>query len=297
MVEYKHSIEKAVSDSESRLSKQGIENGNARFVFMGRKSWTLTEWVRHKGDEISKNEADQLLEDEELLAKHVPPQYILGFAEFLDEKFKVTSDTLIPRPETEELVMHALTLGKKEAPQNVVDIGTGSGAIAISIKKHRPLWHVWASDISIPALRVAKENAERLNAEVHFDLGDVLKPFMEQTRDFDDFEMFDLILSNPPYISRAEEKLMDESVKRYEPDLALFAEEEGLAVYKKIAEQSPFVLKQSGEMLLEIGFDQAKAVKKMFEFAFPTREVVVVKDMAGSDRMIWVKAIESLEEL
>jgi release factor glutamine methyltransferase len=143
---------------------------------------------------------------------------------------------------------------------------------------------------------VAQENAKDLNANMHFAMGDVLLPFMPPFRHDDDLEMFDMIISNPPYISEDELDDMDESVKKYEPENALFAEDDGLAIYKRLAKQAPFVLKQSGVILLEIGFRQGAAVKEIFVKEFPTRKVEVLKDMAGLDRIVFVHPIDLDEE-
>ncbi|WP_407675483.1 peptide chain release factor N(5)-glutamine methyltransferase [Pilibacter termitis] len=292
----KLTILQAIRESEQRLELAGIEKENAQYVFLKRKKWNLTDWVVHMNEFIASDDLMQLKRDETKLLKHIPPQYILGKADFLDFEFQVTSDTLIPRVETEELVLRAIELGDDNLPMNVVDIGTGSGAIAISLALLRPQWKMWATDISIGALNVAKENAKTLGAKIFFDLGDVLTPFMEQTRELDDFEQFDFIISNPPYIAKSELADMDESVKQYEPENALFAEDEGLAIYKRIAEQAPFVLKQTGQILLEIGFRQGEVVKEIFERAFPTRKVEILQDMAGKDRMIHVHKIEDFKK-
>ena len=144
------------------------------------------------------------------------------------------------------------------------------------MKLARPQWQVAPTDLSPAALAVAKDNAELLGAQVAFYQGDTLEALPPGD--------VDLLLSNPPYISVAEWDLMDESVRRYEPKSALFAADKGLAIYRKLAQQAPERLSNDGQMFLEIDFAQGKAVQEMFQAAFPNKEVVILKDMAGQDR-------------
>ena len=280
----------AIKLAEKRLEAAGIEPESIRFVFLERKNWTLTDWLTFMRKPINETDLEMLENDTEKLLQFIPPQYLLGFSEFCGRKLKVTKDTLIPRPETEELVMKALAIGDHDLPLNVVDIGTGTGAIALSIALECPQWKVWATDISVGALKTAQSNAKEYGAKILFDMGDIFSPFIFPARDKDDFEQFDLILSNPPYIAEDELDDMDESVKRYEPSSALFAADNGLAFYKRFATQAPLVLKKSGQALLEIGFRQGVAVKEIMQTAFPERKIEIVKDMAGQDRMIYIHA-------
>ncbi|OJG46863.1 protein-(glutamine-N5) methyltransferase, release factor-specific [Enterococcus hermanniensis] len=246
---------------------------------MARKNWDKTQWLIHMRDEISLADEQQIKADVAELLKNIPPQYLLGYEYFFDHRFKVTEATLIPRPETEELVDLCLK-DNLNKPKKVVDIGTGTGAIAISLKAARPEWQVTAVDISAAALAVAKENAETIGVEIDFKLSDVLSAITEKQ---------DIIISNPPYISQAEWHLMDESVRTYEPKTALFAENDGLAIYQKIAQESQALLQPEGMIFLEIGFQQGKAVKELFQKAFPEKCVEVRPDMMGNDRMVIVR--------
>ncbi|MDR0691396.1 MAG: peptide chain release factor N(5)-glutamine methyltransferase [Streptococcaceae bacterium] len=272
----------AIRESSLRLQKAGCEPASAQFVFMQRKGWNQLKWLLNIHHPISEADNKQILRDEKSLLKNVPPQYLLGFAEFFGRRFKVTKDTLIPRPETEELVQLALQKGNRNLPLKVVDIGVGSGAIALTLALERPNWQVVGTDISEGALEVAKENANLLGAKVYLEQGDVLRPFKE--------EKFDLIVSNPPYIAYDEWGIVDKCVCEYEPEKALFADENGLAIYRKIAEQAPKLLKKSGIFLLEIGYSQAAVVSQMMREAFANkREVEVFNDLSGKPRMIYVK--------
>lgn len=268
-----------LSRASSFLEAAGKEGYAIEYLFLARKQWNKTDWLLHMREEISTAEEQLIKEDMASLMKNIPPQYLLGYEYFFEHRFKVTQDTLIPRPETEELVALCLSHNDTSA-KKVVDIGTGTGAIAISLKLARPAWTITAVDISESALKVATENAETLQAPITFRESDVLSAITEKQ---------DIIISNPPYISRAEWDLMDESVRTYEPKQALFAENDGLAIYQKIAEESQGVLQPDGMIFLEIGFQQGLAVQKIFQRIYPDKTVTIHQDLSGNDRMIMVR--------
>ncbi|MGO3781015.1 MAG: peptide chain release factor N(5)-glutamine methyltransferase [Enterococcus viikkiensis] len=268
-----------LSRASSFLEAAGKEGYAIEYLFLARKQWNKTDWLLHMREEISTAEEQLIKEDMASLMKNIPPQYLLGYEYFFEHRFKVTQDTLIPRPETEELVALCLSHNDTSA-KKVVDIGTGTGAIAISLKLARSAWTITAVDISESALKVAAENAETLQAPITFRKSDVLSAITEKQ---------DIIISNPPYISRAEWDLMDESVRTYEPKQALFAENDGLAIYQKIAEESQGVLQPDGMIFLEIGFQQGLAVQKIFQRTYPNKTVTIHQDLSGNDRMIMVR--------
>ncbi|MBZ3775587.1 peptide chain release factor N(5)-glutamine methyltransferase [Lentilactobacillus otakiensis] len=213
------------------------------------------------------------------LLKGVPPQYIAGKADFYGLTIEVTPAVLIPRVETEELVDWILA---ENSPTHltVLDIGTGSGAIAIALKKQRPDWAITASDISGAAIDIARQNAEANHTQISFVLSDI----------FDNIDdTYDIIVSNPPYIAKDEKADMDQSVINNEPDLALYAEDQGLAIYKRIAVGASEHLNSSGKLFLEIGFHQEKPVTQIFQQALPEAQVVPKHDVSGHQRMIQVK--------
>lgn len=253
----------------------------AELLLKERLNWTKTDVMMHLNEEIPSDVKHQLLQDVSNHGSGMPVQQILGYGWFYERKFKITKDTLIPRPETEEIVDKFLRETPLDQRLSVLDIGTGSGIIGITIKKERPLFEVTATDISSRALSVAQENAATLQAEVRFLAGDLTQPVKAET--------FDVILSNPPYISNDEISYMDESVLHYEPHLALFADNDGLAIYQRLAEETPAILNPGGEILLEIGFKQGEKVQKIFQQAFPKAKVTIEKDMSGNDRLIRVK--------
>lgn len=249
------------------------------FVFLEQLKWSKTDWLLNMNEEIPE-ELEKLLQDDvKLLMKDMPPQYILGYTDFYNLRLHVTEATLIPRPETEELV--ELILAKTGMEEmTVVDIGTGSGAIAISLKKERPNWRMLATDISQGALQVARANAVNLGCDVEFIHTNLLA---------DIYEPLEIIISNPPYIAESEKAVMDASVLKYEPASALFAEHDGLYFYEEIAKMAKKKLTPKGKIFLEIGYQQKEAVEKIFKAAFPEKKVQTYQDLAGLDRMVVVE--------
>ncbi|MCF1686124.1 peptide chain release factor N(5)-glutamine methyltransferase [Tetragenococcus halophilus] len=277
----KQTYQEVLNWASSFLEKQGKEGYAICYVFLARKKWTKTDWLLHMKDKIAQKEYDQLQNDLEQLLNDYPPQYLLGYEEFYGRSFKVNSNTLIPRPETEELVEWCLqnTVKQKEEALQVVDVGTGTGAIAATLKLERPAWQLSAVDISKKALEVAQVNSNLLEAQVEFYLGNTLEPIKHP---------IDILIANPPYISQEEWDLMDTSVQRYEPSIALFAENEGLAIYQKIAEQAQEKLSKQGKIFLEIGFNQGGKVEEIFQKSFPQKTVQRKKDLSGNERMLLV---------
>ena len=228
------------------------------------------------GKEISIEDLNKIEKKVRLRAKtRMPIQYIIGEAWFMDNYFKVTPDVLIPRDETEILVRKAIEIIKVINFEDVLDIGTGSGCIACSIAQNTNAT-VLGVDISSDALRIALDNVTRLNINNRaiFRKSDLFNRIREG-------EVFDLIISNPPYNPLGTE-LSTEVM--HEPSLALFAEENGLAVYRKIIEEAPKYLSENGYLMFELGINEADAVKTMMEKGF--KSIEIIKDMAGIDRVI-----------
>lgn len=212
-------------------------------------------------------------------AAGTPPQYIVGTAPFYGRSFKVDQNVLIPRQETEELVEWALAI-LPQTSQRILDVGTGSGAIGLSLKAERPAWQVTLSDLSEGALGVARQNATALGLDVTFKQGDLLQPVTGQT--------FDAIISNPPYIDPEEASVMDADVLASEPRMALFADHHGLALYEQLAAQLATGVATTHHLFLEYGFQQREALTALFEQRFPTATVTARQDIAGHDRMLHV---------
>lgn len=265
-------LEPYIHDQEERLAQ-------IDYLLTGMMDWNYAQLA---------NNLNTVLEDEKRLRFMVavraikggqPVQYALGHAAFYGREFNVDRRVLIPRQETEELVEWVLNDHKVTGPvQRVLDIGTGSGAIAVTIGAERPTWDVTGADISADALVVAQTNADQFAKQVNFIESDLFSQATGQ---------YDIIISNPPYISEAERDVMDESVIMYEPDLALFADDEGLALYKQMAAQLLTYLAPNGTAYFEIGYQQGPALLTVFG-ELPGVSVALRQDMSGHDRMIKV---------
>lgn len=213
-----------------------------------------------------------------------PLGHVLGFEWFYGYRFHVGPDVLIPRPETEELVANVLAAYDEyfSTVENVtaVDIGTGSGAIAISLKKEEENIHMMATDISEDAVTVAKQNADENEAVVNFMVGDMLEPLIDRNL------KVDILISNPPYIPQEEQ--MEHSVVDYEPHVALFGGEDGLKFYRIIFENASKVLKERAMMAFEMGYNQKEALTAEARKYFPDAKIEVLKDMSGKNRMLFI---------
>ncbi|GAB2026561.1 peptide chain release factor N(5)-glutamine methyltransferase [Lactovum odontotermitis] len=260
------------------LSGKLDEPFELEYVWRNLQALDKLAWLNLMRQEISAEDMAALKAIAMRLAQHEPPQYIVGWTEFCDLKFKVDARVLIPRPETEELVGMIL---KENGEKNLrlLDIGTGSAAIAVSLAKQRPDWKISASDISGSALEVAYENVQANEAVVELIQSDLLANISGT---------FDIIVSNPPYISPEDRAEVALSVLKNEPENALFAENDGLAIYERLAQQLPSALAAKGKIYLEIGYKQAEVVKALFETAFPEKIVTVHQDFDGKDRMVSV---------
>ena len=218
------------------------------------------------------------------LLKGEPLGHVLGFEWFYGYRFHVGPDVLIPRPETEELVANVLAAYDEyfSTVENVtaVDIGTGSGAIAISLKKEEENIHMMATDISENAVTVAKQNADENEAVVNFMVGDMLEPLIDRNL------KVDILISNPPYIPQEEQ--MEHSVVDYEPHVALFGGEDGLKFYRIIFENASKVLKERAMMAFEMGYNQKEALTAEARKYFPDAKIEVLKDMSGKNRMLFI---------
>jgi release factor glutamine methyltransferase len=208
-----------------------------------------------------------------------PLQYIFEEAWFYGRSFYVDSAVLIPRSETELLVEEVITLSNPYTPGTIIDIGTGSGCIAITLAKELPAKKVVAIDVSTEALKVAKQNAHRLNAEVEFVQQNILEKRLA-------FKNVELIVSNPPYIATLEKYQMKQNVLDYEPHLALFVSDaDPLVFYKEIARQSMTLLSDSGKVVVEINERFGEAVCNVFK-ASGFKATEIVKDFQQKDRIV-----------
>jgi release factor glutamine methyltransferase len=218
--------------------------------------------------------------DFERLKKGEPVAYILGKTTFLGLPLFVNQHVLIPRPETEELVLEALTLFANKKTIHVVDIGTGSGAIALAIKQRQPTWHVVATDISQAALAVAKDNAKHLNLSLTFVEGNGLDALRQQS-----LANFDLIISNPPYV--ASEAFLDPLVRQYEPSLALIASP-AHRFYALYLSQAKAWLSPQGIIAFEIDPSLVKVLQDLSQTYFPQARLIIKNDINGKARFAFL---------
>ncbi|MDO4666385.1 MAG: peptide chain release factor N(5)-glutamine methyltransferase [Streptococcus sp.] len=266
------------SDMQEQLEAVGEERESLSFVYRSLHGLSLTDFVFKMQEEVSdKEQAEIELIFKKLLA-HQPAQYIIGTADFYSHTFQVDERVLIPRQETEELVSLILA-ENNDSTCSVLDIGTGSGAIAISLAYARTSWDLTASDISKEALEVAMENARLLQTDVTFIHSDCFDNILGK---------YDIIVSNPPYISEQDKKEVAINVLSSEPHLALFAADDGTAIYQKIATKAGNYLSKKGKIYLEIGYKQGRIVQKIFSTVFPEKRIRVLQDQFGKDRMVVV---------
>jgi release factor glutamine methyltransferase len=247
--------------------------------------YTRTDLSLNTNNRVSESELLKLNDTVKRLKKKEPIQYILGETWFHGLKFKVNADVLIPRPETEELVEWLLNQsGHIHTSQNnefkILDIGTGTGCIAIALKKNLTTAAVYALDISEKALEVARANAVLNNADIQFIHADILHP------EFRTENHFDLIISNPPYILPSEKANMNANVLEYEPELALFVTEtDPLLFYRKIADFAQNRLTERGQLFFEINENKGEEIKNLLG-SLGFRQVEIKKDLNGKDRMV-----------
>ncbi len=213
-----------------------------------------------------------------------PMNYVLGFSWFYGYKFIVDDNVLIPRPETEELVANILAdidlYFKDYETINCVDIGTGSGAIAIALAKEETKIKMLATDISEGAIEVAKINAKNNDVNIDFLCGSMADPLVENN------VKVDFLISNPPYIKQAE--ILDASVDNFEPHLALFGGDDGLYFYRLIFEKAKLVLNKRSIMAFEMGYDQKETILNEVKKYFGDVRAEVITDINGKDRMLFV---------
>ena len=244
---------------------------------------TRAEQVKNKVPYLTCTQLEDLDEITERLKKNEPVQYVLGEAWFAGMKFKVNKNVLIPRPETEELVDWIVKESEKSKvkSQNIIDIGTGSGCIPITLKNKLPEAKVSAIDVCSEALFTATENAIELNAEVDFLLFD----FLDEEK-WKELQQYDIIVSNPPYIKQSEINTMHKRVKEFEPHLALFVpEEDALLFYKKLSGFAIKHLKPGGGLFAEINESLGEQVVDLFR-TVGFANIELRKDMQGKERMI-----------
>lgn len=235
----------------------------------------FSKWTMYKYDEIEDiSKLDTLNEYVKKRIVHMPIQYILNKAYFCGLPLYVNENVLIPRFDTEVLVEEVLKISKKDRSKRILDICTGSGAIAIALKKLGGFERVDALDISDKALEVAKRNANELDSDINFLKSDMFSSLTCENK-------YDIIVSNPPYIQSDVVDTLESEVKDFEPRLALDGDVDGMKFYKIIEENYENYLADNGVLALEIGYDEADDIRALFE----GKNIVIKKDLANLDRV------------
>lgn len=259
-------IEPNEANIEVKLLIEHFCNYTTKDIIMGKK-------LNYEKLEIVKEKAIHRAKTRE------PIQYIIGFADFMGEKFIVNPSVLIPRDETELLVRKAIEVINKNNLKHAIDVGTGSGCIACMIAKHTDC-QIVGVDISLDALNTALDNASRLNLnnKAIFRKSDIFSNVKPS-------EKFDIIISNPPYIPISEKDNIQQEV-RFEPETALFAEDAGVNYYLRMSSEAPNVLTEYGHLIFELGINQSELVSKIMRDA-GFSNIEIIKDLAGIDRVIY----------
>ncbi|OPX28984.1 MAG: protein-(glutamine-N5) methyltransferase, release factor-specific [Candidatus Cloacimonas sp. 4484_143] len=265
--------------SEMQLKLAGIENPslNAGLIISFFLGINRLELNLHADSDISQQHQILIQKAVARNSKREPIQYILGETDFYGLKIKVDKSVLIPRPETEYLVEKIIN--DNEKPDSILEIGTGSGCIAIALKKHFSNSKIVATDISETALETAAINSE---------INDVIINFLQSDLFENVSGKFDIIVSNPPYIPKQEFEILPKQILEFEPENALLAADDGLYFYRAILEQAKKFLTKNGEIYFEIGHDQGNMIN---DFALNTgfNEIEIVKDLNGFDRIVRIK--------
>lgn len=274
------------------LLKVGIENlkvaniespiSNARILLAHTLNTTKEYIVIHNKEEVSVIKKEEYIQNIEKLINGIPIQYITNCQEFMKLELYVDENVLIPRADTEVLVEEVIQLSKERDSINILDLCTGSGAIAISCAKYIQKANVFASDYSIKALEVAKRNCEKHNVNINF----IHSNMFEKIGNLD----LDIIISNPPYIRTKIIDTLQEQVK-HEPKMALDGGEDGLRFYKIIIDRAFKYLKKDGYLCMEIGYDQKDDVIGLLKQSKKYKDIYSKKDLCGNDRIVVAKKV------
>tara|TARA_Y100001934_G_scaffold27208_1_gene29746 strand:+ start:1691 stop:2542 length:852 start_codon:yes stop_codon:yes gene_type:complete len=275
-------VNEAHREAVRRLCESGVESPNVD------AEWLISELISCARSEIAINEKRELSQEEQCLLsdqlvrreRREPLQSILGTTSFFGFDFCVGPEALIPRPETESLVEHAIQFVKHHPSSIVLDLGTGSGCIAIALAKFCPGTKILASDLHGPALKLAKQNAMRLNAlrQITFCQADGMAALAKN-------ESVDLIVSNPPYIPTSEISTLQPEVRKHDPPIALDGGADGLYFYRQLAIEGFPRLKKKGQLIAEFGDGQATAVTEVFR-QVAWANVEIKNDLVGRKRIV-----------
>ncbi|MGE7882662.1 peptide chain release factor N(5)-glutamine methyltransferase [Bacillus sp. NPDC094077] len=279
-------VYEALKWASSFLQENGRDENAGEIVLCHVLKMNRTGLLMNMREEITAEQESSFVE---VIQKHVegiPIQYMIGYEMFYGRSFFVNEEVLIPRPETEELIVGVLERIERHFDNeklHVADIGTGSGAISITLALENKDLHVYTVDIAQESIDVAKENAKALGAEVTFYHGDLLSPFYKSG------QKLDVVVSNPPYIPEEDWRGLSTVVKEHEPKRALVGGEDGLDFYRRFMEELPSVLQKKAIVAFEIGVGQGEDVKALLQQTFPHANVEVVLDINGKDRMVFAE--------
>lgn len=273
---------KFIKEQTKRARKLNKEEEAVKLLILELSGLDGASFLANIDNEIDQNTIDMMTKkiDEYLIDGH-PVQHIIGYSYFYGYKFIVNPNVLIPRPETEELVANILAtyddvFNGKEV--NVVDVGTGSGAIAITLAKEEPKMKLWATDISQDALEVAKVNAKNNEVSVGFMCGDMLAPLLENNM------KFDILVSNPPYI--CDNEYVEDIVLDNEPHVALFGGSDGMKFYDIILKDAEKLLNKPNIIAFEHSYSKGKEMLELANKYFPNGKAEIIKDLNGKDRIM-----------
>ena len=277
-------VKELIKLAESRLDDASKDVNVAKVLFYHLADKQPHELYLMYDEEVSSELEAKFLAGMEEYYQGKPIQYIKGVENFFGRDFKVNEDVLIPRYETEELVENILyridDYFAEYQSITLCDVGTGSGAIATSLALEEPRLKVFATDISLKAVTVAKDNAKNLGANIEFMVGDMLEPLLENEI------KVDIFVSNPPYIPQEQE--IEAMVKDNEPHVALFGGNDGLYFYRKIFQRVEPLLQERALLAFEMGFDQRELMEAALQEYFPNDPHEIIKDINGKDRMLFI---------
>lgn len=291
----KNSIEYLISDGLKLLEKRDFNNPSldVQLILMHLLGKEKIYLYVHKDEIVDEKIVNKYYEMLKLRNRGYPLQYMLNYQEFMGLELYIEEGVLVPRPDTETLVEKIINIGKGDKYKNkeivnILDIGTGSGAIALSLAHYIKNSKVTAIDISDVAIKVANINKEKFSLKnlriLKVDLFDDLK-FKESIKN-GDYNKYDIIVSNPPYIEREEIDKLQIEVSKYEPRMALDGGSSGIIYYEKIKEIADDLICEDGILSVEIGHNQSKIVLELFESIETVKKVEVDKDLYGKDRVV-----------
>ena len=275
---------KAIHDAMKQLETVDVSDEAIQILMLELCNMNSTDLYVHYDEEMDNEIFEKFNDGVNRLKNNEPLQYILGYQWFYGYKILVDKDVLIPRYETEELVANVLADSDyyfADYPSiDIADVGTGSGAIAIALKKEEDKFNMYATDISEGAVKKAEENCQVNDCQIKFLVGDMLQPLVDN-----DIHL-DILVCNPPYIPRQQK--MQTSVVDYEPHVALFGGDDGLYFYRKVFDNALKVIKDRSFMAFEIGYDEKESISELVKQYFPTDRFEILKDINGKDRMLFV---------